>query len=296
MALIAFDTNKSSQGEPEPTRGVSKGHAAYAKEVSSAVMHLMQHKSLTHTFGNQGEWEVRTTLLMNRHPWRYYSIVLVRGKEASQEFPSIEVDQARHLRQVGEATEEMMAAFAREAVEVHFTRCASVTEYCMMTSIFSKPVRRLQRIKKIALTLFGVAVLLTVYWWWQDTHHIVLNQPASKPLTPSVQWQSPQVTYHLPAGEPFELPLPALERLPGGSPIEITLQDVGETPSWLELNRERLSIRGTAPLATVNQTYRLTVHARTAAGSDSRLLLLLTILDQPASGPTTPKLRGHWTW
>ncbi len=296
MELIAFNSDVSTQGKSELKWGVSEVQTRHAEDIARAVSDLLQNESLTHTFGIQGEWEVRTTLLTNRQPWRYYSIVLVHGKEASKEFPSIEVDQTRHVRQVEAATEEMIAAFAREAVEVHFARCASVTEYSLMSSIFSQPAPPLQRIKKVALVLFSVTVLLTAYWWWQDTNRMILKQPASKSLAHSVRWESVQVTHHSPAGEPFEFPLPALERGPGGLPVEVTLQALGGTPSWLELDRERLSIRGTAPVASADQTYRLTVRARPEAGSDSRLLFLLTIAGQHDPMPPTPKLRGHWTW
>jgi hypothetical protein len=315
MELIAFDSDGSDQSEPGPTWGVSKVHPTHAKDISRPVTHLLQNKSLTDVFGSQGEWEVRTTLLTNRQPWRYYSIVLVHGKAASTEFPAIKVDQTRHIRQLGAVTEEMSASFAREAVEVHLARCASVAEYHLMRSVFAPPVPQLQRLKKVTkvtIMLFGIMVLLSAYWWWpgtqrrvleppvqtlwRETDSAVLEQPESKPLAHGVRWQSVQLTHHLAAGEPFELPLPPLEHLPGGPPGEVTLKASRETPSWLELDRERLSIRGTAPIATADQTYRFSVHAHAEAGSDSQLVILLTITGQTDPIPSTPQLRGHWTW
>ena len=296
MELIAFDSDLSTNGEPESKWGVSKVQARDAGDIASAVADLLQNKFLIHTFGTQGEWEVRTTLLINRQVWHYHSNVLVHGKEARKDFPPINVNQTRHRQRAEVVTEELIAAFAREAVEVHFARCASVAEYSLMTSIFSQSAPQLQRIKKVALVLLSAVVCLTAYWWWRDTNHMRLEQPESKSPPHSVRWQSPQVTHHSPAGEPFEFPLPALERVPGGLPVDVRLEDSGNAPSWLELDRERLSIRGTAPVTSADQTYQLSVRAHAQAGSDSRLSIVLTITGQPDQMTSTPQLRGHWTW
>ena len=84
--------------------------------------------------------------------------------------------------------------------------------------------------------------------------------------------------------------------MPGGLPVQVTLEASEDAPSWLELDRERLFIRGTAPVTTADQTYELSVRAHAEAGSDSRLLILLAITGQPDRITPTPQLRGHWTW
>jgi hypothetical protein len=84
--------------------------------------------------------------------------------------------------------------------------------------------------------------------------------------------------------------------LPEGLPIDIVLEASDEWPSWLQLDRERLRIRGTAPLTAANQTYELIVHARAAQGIDSRLLVMLMITSQPDRTPPIRQLPGHWTW
>jgi Putative Ig domain len=317
MELIAFDPDSSTNGEPKTEWGVPEVQAWQPGDITRAVADLLQNKCLTHTFGVQREWEVRTTLVTRRRAWRYHSNVFVHGKEARKNFSPIDIDQTRQIRQAEAVTEEMVAAFAREAVEVHFARCASVAEYSLMASIFSQPPPRLQGITKVALVLFSVAVLLTAYWWWRQTNSLLLEQPEWMPSphsvwrninsmvferlewTPSshsVRWQSLQVARHYPAGEPFVFALPALERIPEGLPIEMTLETSGDGPSWLELDRERLSIRGTAPVTAEDQTYRFSVRAHAEQGSDSRLFVLLTITGQPDRITPTPQLRGHWTW
>ena len=91
--------------------------------------------------------------------------------------------------------------------------------------------------------------------------------------------------------------------------VEVTLDGSGDTPEWLRLDRERLQIRGTAPLVTEDQNYRLVVRAQAEHGGDSRLLVLLTITGQPDQvAPTrqspgrsdqvapAPQFPGHWAW
>ncbi len=252
--------------------------------------------SFSRTFGIEGEWEVRTTIVTNRQAWRYRSSVFVHGKETGEVFSPIDVDQTRQMRRAEAVTEEMLAGFAREAVEVHFLRCASVAEYSLMASVFSPPVLRRHVAIKVALVLFGVAVLLTAYWWWGWHNSVSPEQPRRDPPSPSVRWQHLQVSYHFPAGQSFVFPFPTLERTPEGIPIEFTLEASGDEPSWLQLDRERLYIRGTAPRAAQDQVYRLMVRAHAEQGSDSRLLVLLTITGQPDQMTPAPKLPSHWAW
>src|SRR5919106_148043 len=106
MQLIAVNSDLSTKAEPKSESGVSTVQARHAGDIASAVADLLQNKTLTHTFGMHGEWEVRTTLLINRQPWRYYSNVVVRGKEAGKDFPPIRVDQTRHIRQAEAGAQE----------------------------------------------------------------------------------------------------------------------------------------------------------------------------------------------
>jgi type II secretory pathway predicted ATPase ExeA len=105
-----------------------------------------------------------------------------------------------------------------------------------------------------------------------------------------------QASYQAPAGEPFVFPLPLLAHTPGGRPVDLTLEASGDEPPWLQLDRERLAIGGTAPLAAEDRTYRLMIRAPAEPGGDSRWLVSLTIIGQPERRPVTPPLPGHWTW
>jgi hypothetical protein len=311
MALIAFNSDLPIEGRSELKWEISAVQSRPAEDITRAITYLSQHKFLSHTFGLQGEWEVRTILLTNRQPWRYHSTVLVHGKEASREFSPVKVDQARHIQRLGAVTEEMIAAFTREAAEVHFARCASVADYSLMTSIFSQPTPRLQHFKKAVMVLVGIVVLMSAYWWWRDTGHMGLEQlartlwsardsqliaqPQAK-LAQHVRWKSTEISHQLTAGESFEFTLPALEGVPAELPVNLTLEASGNAPRWLELDRARRSIHGTVPVTAAGHAYRLSEQAHTEAGGDSRLLIRVTIADQHDRITPSPQLRGHWTW
>jgi hypothetical protein len=63
-------------------------------------------------------------------------------------------------------TEEMRVAFAAEAVEVHFARCAAVVEYTLLTALAAHPPARYLRLWVAAVAVI-VAALLTGYGLWR---------------------------------------------------------------------------------------------------------------------------------
>jgi len=297
MGTTAFDPDSSTNGMPETGSEAPQNRVSGPEARAQAVADLLRQKSLTSTFGDHGEWEVRTTLVTNRQAWRYQSRVFLQGKERKKGFPRIAVDRTRDIRQTGTVTEELLAAFAGEAAEIHVARCESVQEYLTMAPFFAQTRPRYDRTKQVAVVLLSVAALMTAYWWWRDFDGQGLEQPDRQPQAHSLQWHLLQVSHQYPAGEPFELPLPGLERRPGGIPVQVTLAASDEQPpGWLQLDPERLHLRGTAPPSAANQTYRLTIRAHTAQGSESRLLVLLTITGQPQRNAPERRFPGHWTW
>jgi hypothetical protein len=296
MGMTAFDPDSSTNGMLDTGWEAPRNQARDPEDMAQAVADLLRHKSHSSTFGDQGEWEVRTTLVANRQAWHYHSSVFVHGKERKKGFPRIAVDRPREIRQTGTVTEELLSDFAREAAEVHVARCNGIKEYLTLAPFFSQPLPRYHPAKKVALVLLSVAALLTAFWWWKDFNGLGLVQPDQQLPPHRLQWQPLQISHHYRAGEPFEFPLPQLERTPEGMPVDVTLEASGDQPGWLHLDRERLNIRGTAPLVAANQTYRLSVRAHTGQGSDSRLLVLLTITGEPDRIAPVRQLPGHWTW
>jgi hypothetical protein len=148
----------------------------------------------------------------------------------------------------------------------------------------------------LTLVVVLFTVLLVIYGVWNiggrvDPH----PAPTPAPL-PSVRWQHLQMNYQHTAGEPFTLPLPALERIPENVPVDIRLEPSMVTANWLQLDRDRLQVHGTAPITAAGQTYQLSVRAQAEHGSESRLQITLTITGQPhpplsaADSPPPPPL------
>jgi hypothetical protein len=188
--LAALDPNASTDGMLDTGSGLPKIPSSPPQDITQAVADLLQNKLLTHRFGVQGEWEVRTTLIANRQAWRYRSRVFVHGKEVRKDFPSIDGDRTRQMRLAEVVSEDMLPAFAREAVEVHFVRCASVAEYIRMASIPLQPRRWQAWMKTMALVLCGVVALVTAYWLWKGSESFRPEQPHSNQperITPTPQ-------------------------------------------------------------------------------------------------------------
>ena len=188
--LTAFDPDSSTNGMLDTGSGLPEIPASPRQDITQAVADLLQNKLLTHRFGVQREWEVRTTIIANRQAWRYRSRVFVRGKEVRKDFPSIDGDRTRQMQLAKAMSADMPAAFAREAVGVHFVRCTSVVDHIRMASIASQPRRWHARMKTMALVLCGVVALVTAYWWWKGSERLRPEQPHSNPperITPTPQ-------------------------------------------------------------------------------------------------------------
>jgi hypothetical protein len=281
---------------PETGWAVPKNHASGPQASEQAVADILHHHSLTSTFGEHGEWEVRTTFVADRKAWRYQSSVFLQGSERKKSFPRIDIDRTRNIKRTGTVTEELLMSFAKEAVEVHIARCESVQEYLTMAPFFSQVRPGYARTKRVAVALVCVVGLVTAYWWWKDFSGLPTAPPGRQPPPYTLQWQPLQISHQYPAGEPFEFPLPQLERKPEGIPVDVALEASGDQPSWLQLDRDQLRMRGTAPLTAANQTYRLSVRAQAAPGRDSRLVVLLTITGPPEQNAPVRPLPGHWAW
>jgi hypothetical protein len=193
----ALDPEASTDGTLDTERGLPDIPASPPRDIAQAVAVLLQNKLLTHRFGVHGEWEVRTTIVANRRAWRYRSRVFVHGKEVRQDFPAIDGDRTRHIRQAEAVSEDMLAAFATEAVEVHFARCTSVAEHIRVTSIPSHPRWWQARMHTIVLVLCGVVALVTAYWVWKGSESLSPAQPPShqpERITPTPPHQPERIT------------------------------------------------------------------------------------------------------
>jgi hypothetical protein len=107
---------------------------------------------------------------------------------------------------------------------------------------------QISRRERLSVVAALFIVILAIYGVWQTGNRMDL-EPALVPLLPpSVRWQHLQVDYQHPAGEPLTLPLLTLERTPEGVNVAVMLETSSARASWLQLDRERLEMRGTAPI------------------------------------------------
>jgi hypothetical protein len=160
------------------------------------------------------------------------------------------------------------------------------------------PSASLRPHRGMRLLVVGVLfiALVAAYGVWRYANAVATARPPTPPLPHAVQWQPGQVSYQASVGEPFVLSLPTLERTPAGVPVDVALEASSDAPSWLELDRERLHIHGTAPPTAKGRTYRLSIRAQAEQGGDSRLVVLLTITGPPDRSTPPARLPSHWMW
>jgi hypothetical protein len=177
------------------------------------------------------------------------------------------------------------------ATEVDIQRIADLLAYGLMQSQVITPsavqeVPPSSRRARLALVAVLFTLLLALYGMWMTGSRADPQPPLAPSPPPSVRWQQLQVNYQHTAGEPFTLPLPALERTPEKVPVKVMLEPSMATAYWLQLDRERLQMQGTAPITAAGQTYQLIVRAQADQGSESRLQVALTITGQPQPPPS----------
>jgi hypothetical protein len=180
-ALTALDPESATDGMLATGSGFPDIPADPPRDSAQAVADLIHTKVLTHRFGGQGAWEVRTTLSANRRAWRYRCRVFAHGKAVRKDFPTIAGDRPRQRWRAEAVSEDLLAALAREAVEVHFARCTSVAKHSRMASIPSHPRRWQARVRPMALVLCGVVALVAAYWLWKGAERPRPEHPPAIP-------------------------------------------------------------------------------------------------------------------
>ncbi len=290
MGPRTFHNDPSPKLSSDAGQGSSAIRPHDAEQKARAVMELLRSKSLSHTFGPRGEYEVRTTIT-TRQAWRYRCSVRRDGKEIRRGFCPVEADLTRQLKQEMFVTEAMRVAFATGAVEDHFALCAAVSEYVWLAVIYSEPLPPYYRPWHLTFVALMLAALVTTYWLWRNPSHAdPPPQPPANAAQRVVQWAQNPVFYEHPAGKRFTFRLPALARMATGIPVEVSLDSSGQRPSWIQFDREAWLISGTAPPSEQARTYQLIFRASAEDGAESRLQAYLTItrpmeLLPPAASP-----------
>jgi hypothetical protein len=209
MTARPFYARTSSQPLPAPWQDALDGPPYDGACKEQAVTELLQHEALSHTFGTDGEYEVRTTSVT--HPtWQYRCSVLRHGKAIRRAFVPIFIERPlppQHLRPEPEGTDAIQRSFAREAVDVHFTRCAALRDYLMMAAIYSQPPLASRR-RYVLLVLLISAAFLTAFGFWKPALWTDGGQPPGS-RWPAVQEAQHPVVDGRPTAPPVSVPGPA---------------------------------------------------------------------------------------
>jgi hypothetical protein len=243
MTAIPFEERPSSKPSPPARPEWPDGWPHSGDSEERAIAELIRHEVLSDTFGNHGEYEVRTTIATHQ-AWQYRCCVLRRGKVIKRAFVPIIVDGTpymQHVRPQPCGTEAMRLSFAKEAVEVHFTRCAALQEYLMLAAIYSQPPSDFRRRYPLLVLMIGAA-FLTAYGFWAHALRTGSGQPSGHPL-PLVQSGSP--------APPVQgAPQPAIDRGPNTVPRSVPLPMVSAPISRDILDKPAGAPRTSRPAET----------------------------------------------
>jgi uncharacterized protein involved in exopolysaccharide biosynthesis len=171
------------------------------------------------------------------------------------------------------------------ALQLPILSTIPVMKPCLISPTDLRKLPHGHRRKLVSVGMVMFLAFLTPDWSWKHPSREDPGHPQVQPTVRTVRWQQSYLSYQHPAGEQFTFPLPNLERSPEGVTVEITLDTSSDRPSWLQFDRERLYIHGTAPITAENRTYDLIFRAQAEHGGESRLPLYLTIRGQPEPAP-----------
>jgi hypothetical protein len=234
MTVTPFNEPPSSQSSPPAWLGLPSVQPYDDERKEQAIAQILEHGVLSHALGRHGEYKVRTTMT-TRQKWQYRCCVLCHGKTIKGAFFPIIVEHQspyRGGRIRPQAIEDSRLSFAQEAVDVHFTRCAALREYLVLSALYDQPPSQSGRWYTLLVPLLGIAMVV-VYGFWAHTFRSDSGQPPGSP--------PPVVADRLPARESGGAPLPASHSTasrngvdePGGTSSPIA---PAEAPKVIPLN------------------------------------------------------------
>jgi hypothetical protein len=211
MTVTPFDERSSSQSSLMAYPQTPDGRLPGDDKKEHAVAEILAHGVLSHAFGHHGEYKVRTTMT-TRRTWQYQCCVLRHGKAIKGAFFPIIVEHQSplprsSLRPLG--SEDMRLSFAQEAVDVHYTRCAALREYLVLSALYDQAPRQSRGWYTLFAPLLGIAMLVA-FGFWAHAFRIDGGQPPEpSPLI---------VADQLPIGKPRQVPLSGSSRTTSPDP------------------------------------------------------------------------------
>jgi hypothetical protein len=182
MTVVPFDERPSSQRSPAAQLESPDGRLYQDDRKERAVIELLEHGVLSHAIGQHGEYKVRTTLV-TRRAWQYRCCVLRQGKAIKGAFFPIFVERTPPVRQVSPKpwdAEDWRLSLAQEAVDVHFTRCAALREYLVLSALYDQPPSQSRLWYIVLAPLIGITAV-AAYGLWGHTFRTGSGQPPGSP-------------------------------------------------------------------------------------------------------------------
>jgi hypothetical protein len=274
MTVTPFDERSSSRSSLVAWPDAPGGHLPGDDKKQQAVAELLEHGVLSHAFGRHGEYgeyKVRTTMT-TRRTWQYRCCVLRHGKALKGAFfPLIVEHQPSTLRGIMRSlgTEDIRRSFAQEAVDVHFTRCAALREYLMLSALYDQPPTQSRGWYTLLAPLIGIAVMVA-YGFWGHAFRIDSGQPPGR--------LSPMLADQLPIGQPEDVPLPASSQTTSGNSVNgqgspASSTDPAEMPTAISV-ANLLALQG--PAEKADHTGRASSRESAASGIQAGDMLHVT--------------------
>jgi hypothetical protein len=167
MADTPFNERPSSQTSLAARPELPNGQPHDDDRKEQAIAQLVERGVLSHAFGRHGEYKVRTTLT-TRQNWEYRCCVLRHGKAIKGAFFPIIVEHQSPFQSVSirlQGVEDIRLSFAQEAVDVHFTRCAALQEYLVLSALYDQPLSPSRRWYSLLVPLIGIAAVAAYGFW-----------------------------------------------------------------------------------------------------------------------------------
>jgi hypothetical protein len=225
-----------------------------------ALAQIMEHGVLSHVFGRHGEYKVRSTMT-TRQIWQYRSFVLYHGKAIKRAFFPIIVEHRPPTLYGGlrpSIGEDMRLSFAREAVDVHFTRCAALQEYLLLAVLYDQQPKPSRRWYALLAPMVGVAAMVAYGFW---AHALRPEDRPAATTTAAVVVAQPS------GGESMVGPLPTPSRTTNRSTAngqggQVEASDREEVPRTISVT-ELLALQ--APAENTNHPLRASSAGLTAS-------------------------------
>lgn len=206
-----------------------------------AVKRLLKNEPVAHKLGLNGEYEILTTLTVNKRTWRASCRVRCNGVERV-EFPLLTTDRSQHIRHLSDVSEALHTEFIKEAVKAHFDRLNTVKDHIELQKERSSLEPNIKRF--VLLSIFFLIAASLGGWFLFREKIRFFTQPA--PIKPEI------IYYKCNRQEPCDVVLPFKD---ASFTKEIKVIQENNLPKWLTFDPNRPGFSGNVPPDQANRLY-----------------------------------------